>query len=48
MCVCIYSNGGINVILELSLLEIWQHLHTTYGTLNSCFDLIESHQQCTP
>ena len=24
------------------------HLHVTYGALNSCFDLIRSHQQCTP
>ena len=23
-----------------------KHLHATYGTLNSCFDLIRSHQQC--
>ena len=25
-----------------------KHLHVTYGALNSCFDLIWSHQQCTP
>ena len=25
-----------------------KHLHVTYGTLNSCFDLIGSHQQWTP
>ena len=24
------------------------HLHVTYGALNSCFDLIRSHQQCIP
>ena len=24
------------------------HLHVTYRALNSCFDLIRSHQQCTP
>ena len=24
------------------------HLHVTYGALNGCFDLIRSHQQCTP
>ena len=24
------------------------HLHVTYGALNSNFDLIRSHQQCTP
>ena len=24
------------------------HIHATYRTLNSCFDLIGSHQQCTP
>ena len=24
------------------------HLHVTYGAMNSCFDLIRSHQQCTP
>ena len=24
------------------------HLHATYEALNSCFDLIRSHQQCTP
>ena len=25
-----------------------KHLPATYGALNSCFDLIRSHQQCTP
>ena len=25
-----------------------KRLHATYGALNSCFDLIRSHQQCTP
>ena len=25
-----------------------KHLHATNGALNSCFDLIRSHQQCTP
>ena len=25
-----------------------KHLHATFGALNSCFDLIRSHQQCTP
>ena len=25
-----------------------KYLHATYGALNSCFDLIRSHQQCTP
>ena len=25
-----------------------KRLRVTYGTLNSCFDLIGSHQQCTP
>ena len=25
-----------------------KHLHVTYGALNNCFDLIRSHQQCTP
>ena len=25
-----------------------KHLHVTYGALNSGFDLITSHQQCTP
>ena len=24
------------------------HPHATYGTLNSCFDLTGSHQQCIP
>ena len=25
-----------------------KHPHATYGALNSCFDLIRSHRQCTP
>ena len=25
-----------------------KHLQVTYGTLNSCFNLIGSHQQCIP
>ena len=25
-----------------------KHPHVTYGTLNSCFDLIGSHQHCIP
>ena len=25
-----------------------KHLHAKYGILNSCFDLLGSHQQCTP
>ena len=25
-----------------------KHFHATYGTLDSCFDLIRSHQQCIP
>ena len=25
-----------------------KHQHATYGTLNSCFDFIGSHQQCIP
>ena len=25
-----------------------KHLHATYGAMNSCFDHIRSHQQCTP
>ena len=25
-----------------------KHSHSTYGTLNSCFDLIGCHQQCIP
>ena len=25
-----------------------KHRHATYRALNSCFDLIRSHQQCTP
>ena len=25
-----------------------KHLHATYGAVNSSFDLIRSHQQCTP
>ena len=44
----IILNRGIDLILIGITIKSGKHLRATYGTLNSCFDLIGSHQQCIP
>ena len=44
-----YDYEWIYIKLEMTMTrKSGPHLHVTYGALNSCFDLIRSHQQCTP
>ena len=43
-------NRGIDLILTeiTTIRKSGKQLHATHGTLNNCFDLIGSHQQCIP
>ena len=43
-----YEWRNWNINLEITMTrKSSTHLHATYGALNSCFNLIRSHQQCT-
>ena len=48
MCVCVCVCVCICIKLEITTTrKSGTKLHVTYGTLNSCLDLIRSHQLCT-
>ena len=47
LCIYIIMNGYIKLEITMTR-KSGTRLHVTYRALNSCFDLIRSHQQCTP
>ena len=46
VCVCVYIYIYFFFYWITMTRKFGKHLHVSNGTLNSCFDIIRSHQQC--